>query len=42
MKYFEVIFHIKSVQKQIAADILSALLADEGFEAFEYGEPHFL
>ena len=35
MKYFEVIFHIKSVQKQIAADILSALLADEGFEAFE-------
>ena len=38
MKYFKVSFHIKSSQVQIAADILSALLAEEGFEAFEPSE----
>lgn len=35
MKYFEVKFHITSAEVGIASDILSALLADEGFETFE-------
>lgn len=35
MKYLEVKFHIASSEVSIASDILSALLADEGFEAFE-------
>ena len=35
MKYFEVKFHITSAEVGIASNILSALLADEGFETFE-------
>ena len=35
MKYFEVKFHITSAEVGIASDILSALLADGGFETFE-------
>ncbi len=34
MKYFEVTFHI-APYSQDAADVLSAMLADEGFEAFD-------
>lgn len=34
MKYYEVRFHI-SPNSEVAADILSAMIADEGFEAFE-------
>lgn len=34
MKYYEVRFHVSPVS-ETATDILSALLADEGFEAFE-------
>lgn len=34
MKYYEVSFRI-SPNSEVATDILSALLADEGFEAFE-------
>lgn len=34
MKYFEVTFHINPAT-EISSDLLSALLADDGFEAFE-------
>lgn len=41
MKYFEVIFHIAPYSGDVA-DVLCALLADEGFEAFEQSEDTLL
>ncbi len=41
MKYYEVTFHITPYSMDVA-DILSALLADEGFEAFESSDETLL